>query len=185
MESPDPFERTDELDPAAFLEAMAAFPAGVAVVTTRDADGQPRGLTTTAVCSVSAVPPMALACVDRSSRTLPALLANRGFVLNFLRRGEHPVSDLFASKVEDKFARIGWTRSPNGLPALTEHCLAWVECELSHEIDAGDHVVLIGRVSAVAPPSETHEPLLYCRRSYGVWSPLEPPTEAPSAPPPK
>ncbi|MBS1883168.1 MAG: flavin reductase family protein [Actinobacteria bacterium] len=153
---------------------MSSFPAGVAVVTTCDAHGAKRGLTTTAVCSVSIDPPMVLACVDRSSRTLPALLWRREFVLNFLRWGEHQVGDLFASKGDEKFADVGWTLSPRGLPALTRHTLSWVECELSREIEAGDHVILIGAVTAIEPPYDAHEPLLYCQRSYGGWSPLEP-----------
>ena len=56
----------------AFFDVMASFPSGVAIVTTLDADGTPRGLTTTAVCSVSADPPTILVCVDRASRTLAA-----------------------------------------------------------------------------------------------------------------
>ena len=48
----------------AFFEVMASFPSGVAIVTTLDADGTPRGLTTTAVCSVSARDPAA--CDPRS-----------------------------------------------------------------------------------------------------------------------
>src|SRR5687767_9846810 len=43
-----------------FFAIMSAFPTGVAIVTTLDADGQPRGLTTNAVCAVSADPPLLL-----------------------------------------------------------------------------------------------------------------------------
>ena len=46
-----------------FVEIMASYPAGVAVVTTLDRDGTPRGLTTTAVSSVSAEPPQVLASI--------------------------------------------------------------------------------------------------------------------------
>jgi flavin reductase (DIM6/NTAB) family NADH-FMN oxidoreductase RutF len=53
-----------------FVEIMASYPAGVAVVTTLDVDGTPKGLTTTAVSSVSAEPPLLLVCVDLKSRTL-------------------------------------------------------------------------------------------------------------------
>ena len=63
---------------------MSAFPTGVAVVTTLDAEGGPRGLTTNALCAVSAEPPLLLVCVDRESRTLPALLHSGRFVVNFL-----------------------------------------------------------------------------------------------------
>ena len=53
-----------------FFEIMASFPTGVAIVTTLDAQGAPRGLTTTAVSSVSAHPPTVLVCVDLGRLTL-------------------------------------------------------------------------------------------------------------------
>ena len=67
-----------------FLEIMASFPSGVGIVATLEGD-EPRGLTTTALSSVSADPPLLLVCVDVTSRTLPSLLERRGFVVNFLR----------------------------------------------------------------------------------------------------
>jgi len=39
---------------------MGLFATGVTVVTTRSADGTPRGLTVTAFCSVSLEPPLVL-----------------------------------------------------------------------------------------------------------------------------
>lgn len=72
------------LDGQTFAQVMACWPAGVAVVTTIDASGTPRGLTTTAVTSVSLDPPLLLVCVDRTSRTLPALRYARAFAVNVL-----------------------------------------------------------------------------------------------------
>ena len=46
------------VDRDAFFQIMSAFPTGVAIVTTLDSDGVPRGLTTNAVTSVSAEPPI-------------------------------------------------------------------------------------------------------------------------------
>ena len=48
------------IDRQTFFDVMASFPSGVAIVTTTTGDGTPRGLTTTAVCSVSADPPTVL-----------------------------------------------------------------------------------------------------------------------------
>src|SRR3989442_1370034 len=61
------------VDRETFAEIMASFPSGVAIVTTLDEAGEPKGLTTSAVASVSAEPPLLLVCVDFTSRTLPAL----------------------------------------------------------------------------------------------------------------
>src|SRR5215470_1017226 len=102
------------VDRQTFLEIMASFPSGVAVVTTLDASGAPRGLTSTAVSSVSAEPPLLLVCVDLESRTLPALRAGGRFVVNFLREGRSELARVFASKAEDKFERVEWRATEFG-----------------------------------------------------------------------
>jgi flavin reductase (NADH) len=154
-----------------FVEIMASYPAGVAVVTTLDGDGAPRGLTTTAVSSVSAEPPLLLVCVDLTSRTLPALRAGGTFVVNFLREGRSELARLFASKADDKFEHVRWRPSAGGLPVLEADALAWAECVTVHEIEPGDHVILLGRVEEGAGAADEDAPLMYYRRSWGVWRP--------------
>jgi flavin reductase ActVB len=156
----------------AFFEVMASFPSGVAIVTTVDPDGVPRGLTTTAVCSVSAHPPTILVCVDLGSRTLGALRARRGFVVNFMGEGRSELCLLFASKVQDKFAHVSWRETRSGLPLLHEDVLAWAECSTVHELEVGDHVLLVAEVEQGGVQPELEPPLMYYRRSWGVWSPV-------------
>jgi flavin reductase (DIM6/NTAB) family NADH-FMN oxidoreductase RutF len=76
----------------------------------------------------------------------------------------------FASKSEDKFARIDWDLSPAGLPILEAHSLAWAECTLEREIDAGDHLVLLGRVREGVSNGQGRLPLTYFRRAFGSWA---------------
>jgi flavin reductase (NADH) len=156
-----------------FFEIMASFPSGVAVVTTLDAEGSPRGLTTTAVSSVSAHPPTVLVCVDLGSRTLEALRARRRFVVQLCL--------LFASKADDKFDRVSWRPTATGLPLLEEDVLAWAECCTMHDLEVGDHVILVARVEAGGVVPELESPLMYYRRSWGVWSPTQEPSEEPVA----
>jgi flavin reductase (DIM6/NTAB) family NADH-FMN oxidoreductase RutF len=159
------------VDRETFVEIMASYPSGVAIVTTVDADGTPRGLTTTAVSSVSAEPPLLLVCVDRMSRTLPALRAGR-FVVNFLREGRAELARLFASKRDDKFEHVAWRRSASGMPILEDDALAWAECVTVHELTPGDHFVLLGQIEEGAgAASDEDAPLMYYRRSWGVWRP--------------
>ena len=94
-----------------FFGIMSAFPTGVAIVTTLEPDGTPRGLTTNAVTSVSAEPPILLVCVDRCSRTLPALLHTKRFVVNFMRDDCAELCALFASKADDKFDQVAGPRA--------------------------------------------------------------------------
>jgi flavin reductase (DIM6/NTAB) family NADH-FMN oxidoreductase RutF len=158
-----------------FCAIMGAFPTGVAVVTTLDADGEPRGLTTNALCSVSAEPPLLLVCVDRESRTLPALQHSKRFVVNFLAERRVELARLFASKAEDKFATVTWEPGLGGMPCLREDSLAYAECETEQELEAGDHVVLTGLVVGGMAPDPESVPILYFRRSYS--SPVVLPVE--------
>ena len=116
-------------------------------------------------------------CVDVGSRTLAALRERRGFVVNFIGDGRSELCLLFASKEEDKFAEITWRETPSGLPLLRDDALAWAECATVEEVEAGDHVVLVARVEGGGVQPELEPPLMYYRRSWGVWSPVHEPTE--------
>ena len=158
-----------------FFAIMSAFPTGVAVVTTLDADGQPRGLTTNALCSVSAEPPLLLVSVDKESRTLPALLHSRRFVVNFLAERRDELARLFASKTDDKFGSVAWVPGLGGMPCLREDSLAYAECETEQELEAGDHLVITGLVVGGMAPDPESVPILYFRREYS--SPIVLPVE--------
>jgi flavin reductase (DIM6/NTAB) family NADH-FMN oxidoreductase RutF len=158
------------VDRATFTEIMASFPSGVAIVTTLDEEGKPKGLTTSAVASVSAEPPLLLVCVDFTSRTLPALRTGGRFLVNFMRAGTAELCRLFASKAEEKFESVAWRSTESGLPHLHEDAIAWAECVTVQEIEAGDHAVLLGRVEAGAPPGPGEQPLVYYRRAWGAWA---------------
>jgi flavin reductase (DIM6/NTAB) family NADH-FMN oxidoreductase RutF len=158
------------VDRETFAEIMASFPSGVAIVTTLDETGEPKGLTTSAVASVSAEPPLLLVCVDFTSRTLPALRAGGRFLVNFMRAGTAELCRLFASKAEDKFAAVAWRPTESGMPLLREDAIAWAECVTVQEVEAGDHVVLVGQVEAGEPPAAGEQPLVYYRRVWGAWA---------------
>ncbi|KAA0109025.1 flavin reductase family protein [Mycolicibacterium sp. P9-22] len=156
-----------QLDSKIFRSIMSTFPTGVTVITTTAADGSPKGFTSNAVTSVSLEPPMLLVCVALTSETLPVLRDAKRFVVNFLKDGAHDISNRFAHKGNDKFDGLQH-QDHDGLPVLTEHCVAHAVCSTEFEVEAGDHIVLIGRVqhgdadAAVAP-------LLYHQGKYTPW----------------
>jgi flavin reductase (DIM6/NTAB) family NADH-FMN oxidoreductase RutF len=153
-----------------YIAIMSAFPTGVAIVTTLEPGGTPRGLTTNAVTSVSADPPILLVCVDSNSRTLPALLHTKRFVVNFMRSDCAEICQLFASKADDKFDRVAWTPGLGGVPVLHEGAVAHAECVTLEELEMGDHVVVTGQVVAGSTPVEDDVPIVYFRRTYSAAS---------------
>ena len=150
------------MDPSAFRSIMASFPTGVAVVTVTDMEGIPRGLTCSAVCSVSLTPAMLLICVGKTSNTLPALAERGSFVVNFLTEEAKTVAMTCASKAADKFSGIPWQASQvaHNAPILHEHVTAYAECLIHELIDAGDHIVIIANVVG-GTVYQTRDPMVH------------------------
>lgn len=139
--------------PAAPDEARALFrsvfrqlPSGVSVLTTVSPAG-PTGMTVSAVCSLSADPPLALACVCRGSSTLQAVLDHGSFAINVLGADAGPISARFAAghSQAERFGGSGyrWTR---GLPLL-DMAIAWMTCSVHDALPGGDHMILVGAVT--------------------------------------
>jgi flavin reductase (DIM6/NTAB) family NADH-FMN oxidoreductase RutF len=129
-----------------FCDIMGSFPTGVTILTTLGPDGRPCGMTCSAVCSVSADPPLLLSCVRAPSTTLEAIRAARGFLVNFLASDAYELSTLFASRTPDKFAGVPWQPGELlGMPLL-EPTVAYAECALHDLVDAGDHRIVLGRI---------------------------------------
>ncbi|HET8683504.1 MAG TPA: flavin reductase family protein [Micromonosporaceae bacterium] len=149
----------------AFRTIMGSFASGVSVVTTLGDDEAPRGMTCSAVCSVSADPPLLLSCVKPPSSTLNAIRTRGLFAVNFLDADGRELSDLFASQTPDKFAQVGWRPGATaGMPVLGP-TLAYAECTVHNMFDAGDHVVVIGRIIGGQVAADRF-PLAYWRGRY-------------------
>lgn len=134
-----------DLDPRELRTAFGTFMTGVTVVTTRQADGAPRGFTANSFTSVSLDPPLLLVCVAKSASSLDAFQFADGFAVNVLAETQKDVANLFASKTADRFATVAWRDGPGGRPIL-DGGAAWFDCATHQRIDAGDHVILMGRV---------------------------------------
>jgi flavin reductase (DIM6/NTAB) family NADH-FMN oxidoreductase RutF len=155
------------IEPHRFRDVMATFPSGVVVLTAFGEDSLPRGLTVSAFCAVSLNPPLALACVDKTSNTLPAVQHAGGFTANMLAAGREQLARRMASKLTDKFDGIVWRRpeSDRGGPILEADSAAYAVCTLKDTIEAGDHWILIGTVVEGAH-IEGVSPMIFSRRGY-------------------
>jgi flavin reductase (DIM6/NTAB) family NADH-FMN oxidoreductase RutF len=157
------------VDRDVFRAISSSFPTGVVIVATRDAAGQPRGLTSQAYVGLSTVPPLMLVAIDKTSRTLPALRRTGAFVINFLRADSENLATIFASKSEAKFEEVRWSPCPEakGSPIIRDSSVAYAGCLVTQSIEAGDHWILIGSVQAGEVLGGT--PLIYYRRTYASW----------------
>ncbi len=144
-------------------QAFGSFATGVTVVTARAADGSPLGFTANSFTSVSLEPPLLLVCLAKSSSNIGHFSQAGRFAVNILAESQKDISNRFASRVADRFAGTSWRDGPLGNP-LIDNALAWFECETDSLVDAGDHIILIGRIE-VFDHSEGR-PLAYLRGHY-------------------
>jgi flavin reductase (DIM6/NTAB) family NADH-FMN oxidoreductase RutF len=148
-----------------FRRACALFPTGVAVLTTRAADGTPHGLTVNAFCSLSLTPPLVLVAVDRVCSLLETFEKSGHFAINFLSSEQRHLSVRFSELPEGRFAGVSWSPGSEGAP-LIEGAIGSVECRTANIIDAGDHRALIGEV--IAASVGEGDPLVFFRSSYSA-----------------
>lgn len=155
-------------DRDAFVAAMAGAVTGVTVLTTDGAAGR-FGLTVSATASVSADPPMLLACVNSRSPAAAAIRRNGAFGISLLGAGQSWIADIFAGRSSPDrnydFDCADWRAAASGAPLLKD-AVASFDCELVSAQEAGSHIVFIGRVASV---SSTPAPALaHSRRAYGA-----------------
>ena len=127
-------------------EALGSFATGVTVITTVTPQGDRIGLTANSFTSVSLEPPLVLWSLKKNSANLEAFSGASHFAVNVLTNRQKHLCSRFAGRVEgDRFDGVALEPSPLNLPLLAES-LAQFECSTEQVIDAGDHVMLLGRV---------------------------------------
>lgn len=152
------------VDTSTFRDAMAKFASGVAIVTTHDEVGTPYGFTASSFCSVSLCPPLVLVCLARSTRSYPVFARNQSFAISILRSAHVEFAQRFASKVPDRFAPGGFNYTLQGSIVLDD-ALTIVECSVHSRHEAGDHVIMVGKVNQVSV-AEQGKPIIYFDRSF-------------------
>jgi flavin reductase (DIM6/NTAB) family NADH-FMN oxidoreductase RutF len=152
-----------DFDPRAYRRALGGFATGVCVVTAHTVDG-PLGITVNSFTSVSLDPPLILFCLAKSSSNLAGFRAAEHFAINVLHIGQQPTSGVFARSTEDRFQDVAWESWDTGAPILSGS-LASFECATHEVVEAGDHLVFIGRVLR-ARFEPRRDPLLYFRGKY-------------------
>lgn len=135
------------VDADAFRQAMRQVPSAVAVVTAEH-EGRRRGLTATAVCSVSADPPQVLACVNKGGRAHGCISGAHAFGINFLADSQAELAVAFSRPVNDPDERFGqddWMPGPEGVPLLRDALVSFA-CRVVQSLDCGTHTIFVGEI---------------------------------------
>jgi 3-hydroxy-9,10-secoandrosta-1,3,5(10)-triene-9,17-dione monooxygenase reductase component len=153
-------------EPATMRTVGGHFATGIVVVTASH-DGEPVGMACNSFATVSLDPPLVMFCAAKASSTWPRIQAAGKFAANVLGEDDEEVCRLFAEKDADRFGHITFRPGPSGAPIL-DRALAFFDCVTDVEHDAGDHVIVVGRVLELGYQSEGR-PLLFYRGGYGRY----------------
>lgn len=134
-------------DAAAFRQALGSFATGVTIITTRDAAGEPVGLTVNSFNSVSLNPPLVLWSLAETSNSLPIFRAASHWAVHVLSSDQEALSGRFARRGENKFAGAELEPGVGDVPLL-RGCSARFQCRTAFQYEGGDHVIFVGEVVA-------------------------------------
>lgn len=146
---------------------MGHFATGVVAVTAI-AGGEPVGFTCQSFASLSLAPPLVVIAPARSSTTFPRIRTVGRFAVNVLREDQEQLARTFARSGADKFAGVAWRPGAGGAPLL-DGAIAWAECAIVAEHDAGDHTLVVGRVEQLGHLPEG-QPLTFYRGAFGGFA---------------
>lgn len=133
------------IDKRAFRQALGTFATGVTIITARDAQGRPVGLTANSFNSVSLDPPLVLWSLSLQSKNLPVFRQAANWAVHILAADQEDMSNRFASAGADKFSGLEIHDGLEGAP-LIEGCAARFGCEATFEYEGGDHAIFVGKV---------------------------------------
>lgn len=148
-----------------FRQALGQFATGITIVTTRDGEGRPIGVTASSFNAVSLEPPLVLWSIGRNAFSYPAFADAGHFAVHVLDAGQRWLSDRFAQAATDKFADLELGSGLGEVPLLPG-CLASFECSTEHRYEGGDHLILVGRVLRMELAQSAVQPLLFHRGRY-------------------
>jgi 3-hydroxy-9,10-secoandrosta-1,3,5(10)-triene-9,17-dione monooxygenase reductase component len=154
-----------EPEPGRFRQVLGHFCTGVTVITTLSERG-PAGFACQSFAALSLDPPLVLFCPSRSSATWPLIARAGHFCANVLAAGQRELARVFGAAGQDKFAGVRWSPSSSGAPVLAG-ALTWAGCAVEAVHEAGDHYLVLGRVTELGACGRDQPLLFYCGR-YGV-----------------
>ena len=149
-----------------FRQAMRRVASTVNVISIC-VDGEPMGITATAMSSLSMDPPSLLVCINRAAAMHAPMEDVSHFTVNVLHRDQSAIAQMFADR--DKHAlrfADGWDVDGARPPRLAE-AQATLTCRRIDHHRFGTHSIFIGVVEHAAVRDEV-SPLVYIDGRYGA-----------------
>ncbi len=151
-------------DDRLFRDCLGRFATGITVMTCREPDGDPAGITVNSFTSVSLDPRLILWNIARESRSTTAFINAGEFVVNLLAADQRAVSEHFAQPERPLFDNLTVDDSPSGQPVLAD-CIGYLHCHTDAIHEGGDHYIIVGEVSRYELGRDA-SPLIYYGSGY-------------------
>jgi len=155
-------------DARSFRSALGRFATGVAFVSGAP-EGEPAGLIVNSLVSVSLQPPLVSFCASRTSLTWSRMRRTGRFGVSVLGCQHERFTRRAMPPGADRFAGVHWELGRSGVPLLAD-ALASLECTIVAEHPAGDHWIVVGRVTSLRT-SPGDDPLIFFGGAFGALGP--------------
>lgn len=136
------------MDPAVKKTVLRLFSYGVYALTARHSE-ETSGMTATWLSQVSFEPPLVAVAIEVDSHTRRVLEGSGAFAVNVLDSAQKDLAGQLGrshARSPDKLGTLAWRPGPATGSPLLEVALAWVECRLRSQTEAGDHVIYVAEV---------------------------------------
>lgn len=155
---------TNTINSQSYRAGLGAYPTGVSVVAACREGGRNVGMAVGSFTSVSLDPPLIAFFPAKTSATWPQIHAAGQFCVNVLAEDQEWVCRRFAASGEDKFSEVAHSIE-GGSPRIAG-AVAWIDCVFEQVHEAGDHLIVVGRVRSLEA-REGVLPLVFLRGRYG------------------
>lgn len=126
---------------------LRKIPYGLYVIGVKDGKGH-HAFTASWFSQSSMKPPRIMMGVRAGSRSHDLLKEGKVFSVNFVSKTDHKVLEQFFKTTPssgNRFGELSYTTKKTGTPIL-DKAVAYLECEVKHFLEDGDHSVVIAEV---------------------------------------
>jgi flavin reductase (DIM6/NTAB) family NADH-FMN oxidoreductase RutF len=151
------------LSPSTLREAFGHFPTGVIAIAA-EVDDTRVGLAASTFVPVSLEPPLVSFCVQNTSETWPKLRGLPYLGISVLGEAHDEAARTLAAKTGDRFAGLQTVSTETGA-VFVEGTSVWLESSIEQLIPAGDHTIVILRVSDITVHPDV-PPIVFHRSTF-------------------
>jgi flavin reductase (DIM6/NTAB) family NADH-FMN oxidoreductase RutF len=152
-----------DLSPSTLREAFGHFPSGVIAIAA-EVGGTRVGLAASTFVPVSLDPPLVSFCVQNASETWPKLKDLPSLGISVLGESHDEAARTLAAKTGDRFAGLQTVSRQSGA-VFIEGTSVWLESAIEQSVPAGDHTIVILRVSEITVHAEV-APIVFHRSAF-------------------